>query len=257
MQIGTLQPARRGLSADVLKMIAIFAMLIDHSAYLFTADYYSPLGTVMHCIGRITGPTMFFFLAEGYHHTQNKNRYTLRLFLFACVSYLPFIYFRTGGLPTQQSAWQLNVIYTLLLAHLALRARHEIRRVPVKVLAIAGLLLLSVFGDWGYFAVLCTLLFDLLRGDFRKQAVGYCLLALTRIMPPVNDVVQMWVAGAPPERFAYYGQIIVLCGMFLPILLLHFYNGQKGNLSQVGKWMFYAFYPAHLLLLGWLRWGLV
>ena len=39
-------------------------------------------------------------------------------------------------------------------------------------------------------------------------------------------------------------------GMFLPLLLLRYYDGTRGTDRPWGKWLFYLFYPAHLLLLG-------
>lgn len=253
MQIKALQRPETGLSADGLKLIAIAAMLVDHAAFIVAPEYYGPLGTLMHCIGRITGPTMFFFLAEGYHHTKNINRYTLRLFLFACLSYLPFIYFGTGALPNGQSFLQLNVVYTLLLAHLALRARYEIKSLPLKVLAIAVVFGLSVFGDWGYLAILFTLAFDAFRGDFKRQALVYSLVAFTQVLPQAAGLIRAVSMGVP-VGWNYFGPLIVMAGLFLPLLLLRFYAGQKGKLGQWGKWLFYVFYPAHLVLLGWLRW---
>jgi hypothetical protein len=253
MQTQALQRPNKGLSADGLKLIAIAAMFVDHAAFIVAPKYYGPLETLMHCIGRITGPTMFFFLAEGYHHTKNINRYTLRLYLFACLSYLPFIYFGTGVLPNGQSFLQLSVVYTLLLAHLALRARYEIQSLPLRVLAVAAVFGLSVFGDWGYLAVIFTLAFDTFRENFRKQALVYSLVAFTQALPQAAGFIRALSMGVSVGWY-YWGPLIVMAGLFLPLLPLRFYTGQKGGLGSAGKWLFYAFYPAHLVLLGWLRW---
>ena len=55
-------PARRGLTGNLLKWIAIACMLADHAAWTFL-PFDSPFGIVMHLIGRVTGPTMRFFIA--------------------------------------------------------------------------------------------------------------------------------------------------------------------------------------------------
>ncbi len=60
----------RPLTANVLKYIAIAAMLIDHIAWSFVSDY-SVLGQIMHVIGRLTAPIMCYFIAEGYYYTRN------------------------------------------------------------------------------------------------------------------------------------------------------------------------------------------
>ena len=59
-----------------LKYIVILAMLIDHIAWAFVPTASIP-GQLMHFIGRLTAPTMAFFVAEGYIHTHNIKNYAL------------------------------------------------------------------------------------------------------------------------------------------------------------------------------------
>lgn len=235
---------RGGLSGGVLKTIAIIAMVIDHAAYAFVPDYYGPLGAALHFVGRITGPIMFFFIAQGYHLTGNKNRYTLRLAIFAAISWLPYVWFVTGGPPGPGTWWRMSVIYTLLLGHLALRALHEVKRPVLGWLLAAACLLASGIGDWAYVGVLIVILFDLLRDSFRYQAIAYAVLVALRALPSVLSAFSMAGMGLSP----YYplAQAFVQLGMLLPLLLLRFYNGRRGRGS---KWFFYIFYPAHLALI--------
>ena len=62
--------ARRGLSRNQLKYLVIVAMVIDHVAWA-VVPLLSWQGQLMHAIGRLTGPTMAFFVAEGYLHTRD------------------------------------------------------------------------------------------------------------------------------------------------------------------------------------------
>lgn len=77
------------LNRNQLKYLVIAAMLIDHIAWAFVPTA-SLLGQVMHIIGRLTGPTMAYMLAEGYHYTRNVKKYAMRLGIFAVISWLPF-----------------------------------------------------------------------------------------------------------------------------------------------------------------------
>ena len=87
---------RFGLSGNALKVIAIIAMTIDHVAWMRIEAYEQaevPLQIFLHCIGRLTAPIMFFFVAEGYHHTRNFWKYVGRMALLAVVSHFAFCYF--------------------------------------------------------------------------------------------------------------------------------------------------------------------
>lgn len=239
------------LTATTLKYIAIIAMVIDHTASAFVSDYYGPLGSVMHFLGRITGPIMFYFIAEGYHHTRNVNKYTARLAVFAVISYVPFILFRYGVLPNPVNFLTFDVIYTLFLGLLALRARHEIQNPFLRWALILLILVLSSWGDWGYFGILCILVFDTYHGEFNYQAFGYSILVFMRILIIFSPLIMLVARGQPPEDITrQLAQCFVTSGMFLPLGLLYFYNGELGSGN---KWFFYIFYPLHLLILALLK----
>ena len=249
-----LSGTKKGLSASTLKTIAIIAMAIDHTSVAFFSDF-STIGMVMRFIGRITGPVMFYMIAEGYFHTRDVNKYTLRLALFAAVSYLPFIYFESGSLPNSQNFLKLNVFYTLCLGLLALRAWCEIKQPVLRIVVVAGLMAASSIGDWGVVGVAIILVFGIFRGDFKKQAIGYALIVGANLIQPAT--LLLWAADTGVldtylPSILQYGFII--CGMFIPLILLRFYNGEKGNGY---KWLFYIFYPAHLVLLGFLKFGVL
>lgn len=84
------------LNRNQLKYIVIIAMLIDHIAWAFVPTA-SLLGQIMHFIGRLTAPTMAFFVAEGYHYTRNFKKYALRMAVFAAVSWRRLSFLRPDG----------------------------------------------------------------------------------------------------------------------------------------------------------------
>lgn len=242
-------------TVNTLKYIAIVAMAIDHIAYAFVA-YDSILFTPMHFIGRITGPTMFYFLVEGYHHTKNVNRYTARLAIFALISYFPFMYFCSGGVVTDLNFLNFNVIYTILMGLLAIRVRRELKNPVLKVFLILCLCLLSAPADWAITGVIIIIVFDYFYGNFNHQAFGYCLVVLLDVgvlhmfTSPLINLIYQHNFNINVEYYQYSLQNF---GMFLPIFLLRFYHGQKGKGGKFSKWFFYAFYPLHLLVLGLLQ----
>ena len=75
--------AKKGLNSNQLKLIAIIAMTVDHLTWVIWPGYQTGWPQLaLHCVGRITAPIMWFFIAEGYHYTHSFKKYALRLLLF-------------------------------------------------------------------------------------------------------------------------------------------------------------------------------
>lgn len=249
------------LNRNQVKYLLIAAMFIDHIAWAFV-PMDSVLGQVMHFIGRLTGPTMAYFLAEGYLHTRDVKKYAKRLGLFALISWAPFCIFELGALPINiyagdikpmgllfrfyLTAWDVSVIifpffgviYTLFLSLLAVWLWDK-GRCPkwCKVLGIIGLCVLSVFGDWPVFDVLYTLFFFVFRDNNKKKWIAFSVLT-------VGSFVFGGISWTGIYQFGIF---------MVPFLLRFWYNGESGSKKPVHKWFFYIFYPVHLLVLGVLK----
>lgn len=235
-----------------LKYIAIIAMAIDHIAYAFVPDG-SMLSIVMHFIGKITGPIMFFSAVEGYHHTKNINKYILRLGVFTLISWFPFVYFIYGGVLAEINFIKPNVIYTILLGVMAIRIRRELKNPFIKTVLVLCLIILCIPADWGTLGIIIIIVFDYFYGNFKNQAFGYCMIVLldvgvlSMITYPFFSLIYEHIFYIDDE---YFMMSLENIGMFIPIILLYFYNGQKGKSGKFSKWFFYIFYPLHLLILG-------
>ena len=224
---------RISLNRNQLKYLVIAAMLIDHIAWAFVPTA-SIAGQIMHFIGRLTGPTMGYFLAEGYIYTHNKFKYGLRLGIFALISWIPFSLFESNHWPSIH----FGVIYTLFLGFLAMWVWDKGRcSETVKAIIIAGLVLLSIPGDWGIFDVLWPLVLFQYRENEKWRFQRYTLLCAVA-------AVGFAVGGEP-----WWGGLFQLGIMMVPLILRFAYNGEKGSSHPFHKWFFYIFYPAHLLVL--------
>ena len=172
------------LSGNQLKLIAIFAMTVDHLAWAIFPGYpTAPLPLLMHLFGRITCPIMCFFIAEGYHYTRDINRYTARLFLFAVPSHFCYLFsspnftsfrsflpFSTGVLN------QTSVMWSLAWGLMMLRVVHseKIRSGALRVLCVLLICLVSFPSDWSCIAAMCVLAFGTNRGISSARRFG-CL----------------------------------------------------------------------------------
>ncbi len=150
--IGAIILEKGAISAYNLKWIALITMFIDHigaiilekgaisaynqglsSAFSYdTSVFLSKLDFFIRQIGRISFPIFCFLLVEGFYHTSNRKKYALRLFLFACISEIPFdLCFRGKIL---EFSYQ-NVMFTLLIGFLTMWAI-EILKEKKEILGI-------------------------------------------------------------------------------------------------------------------------
>ena len=94
------------MSAFVLKIIAAFFMICDHSSYVIFGH-----SSFLNYIGRFAFPIFAYQISEGYVYTHNLKKYFLRLFVFALVSQIPFMLF----LSIFYNGFKLNIFFTLCL----------------------------------------------------------------------------------------------------------------------------------------------
>lgn len=231
-------PARFQIcSGSCLKVIAILSMLVDHSAGQLLRDCawaFEPwleVGRINIClyfvlrnvIGRIGFPLFAFLVAEGYAHTSDVKRYALRLLFFAILTEPIWDLVHTGCAFTLRGQ---NVLFTLCLGVVGMwLIDHLDKRWPLRLLAFVGVTLSAFLlrCDYGMVGVVLIMLFHLFRS---KPELQYLAIA--------------GVLGRTPYSAASILSII-------PIAL---YNGKRGFIRGAwGKYIFYAIYPLHLLIL--------
>lgn len=200
-----------------LKLLAMLAMTADHIGAVFFPEI--PL---LRWIGRLAMPVLCFFIGEGLRHTRSPRRYLLRLTGFALLSELPFDLAFYGGIEWGHQ----NVYFTLALGLLALWAIQS-RDMEGWLLALTAALAAELLGcDYGMYGVLLILLLDRFHSARSEQLAAAALLNL-----------------------AFFGlQTQTLSLIALPLLWL--YNGKRG---RDDRRLFYLYYPAHLCVLGILR----
>lgn len=235
---------KSGLNRSSLKWIAIIAMTVDHYAWLFVPTH-SVLGQIFHAIGRLTGPIMFFFIAQGYIHTHNVKKYLLRLFLFAGISTLPFSFFETG----QLRFTSFGVIYTLALGLAAIWAYDKIPNRFLSWTVIILLGFLSLYGDWAIIGVIFCLIFYINRENYRRLLLSSVILTVGLYLLYVIGYAN---SGASLAESLYTNAFTL--AIIAPVLLLRLYNGENGAFPG-SRWLFYIYYPLHLVILGLLHFG--
>lgn len=247
-----------------LKLFVVCTMLLDHAATALF-DFTSLIGQIMWFFGMFTAPTMAYFVAEGYHYTRNFKKYILRMGIFALLSWLPYYYFRYGTLPfidgnyfilpfsISKNGYQENmvtgVIYTFFIALLAIWLWDKATCPKwCKIIGVLLLALLSGYGDWGMYGMLCCFFFYIFRENPKKKWIIYYILTALFF----SRYVWSCYIHHHMEMIIYYLHILGLA--FVPLLIEFVYNGQSGKRNGWIKWLFYIVYPINLIVFGIIRW---
>lgn len=239
---------KKGIAGSTLKIIAVISMLIDHIAavlilvgiyykkipYAGNKEMLNTIYIIMRAIGRISFPIFCFLLVEGYIHTSNKKKYTLRLFIFALISEIPFN-LAFGNKIFIPASRLNNVFFTLFLGICVMYIIEFIENKKINKVAtvLAIIATIVVFGgiakfikcDFKYYGILCIALFYI----FREK----------RILQILSGIVVFFY-----EVPASFGIV------YLSLITIYFYNGKRGLRT---KYFFYIFYPVHLLILYFIR----
>lgn len=230
------------LNGNQLKVIAMVAMTIDHVVDVMYPDYPTDWWIILlHIVGRLAAPIFWFFIAEGYHYTRDWKKYALRLLCFAVISHFAYNFaFGIPFVPFQTSVFnQTSVIWSLLwgVVALAVKDNSELKEWQ-KTLILVVILLITFCSNWSCIAVLAILHIGENRGNFKKQMAGMLVwVAMYAVIyaifiNPIYGVLQMFVA--------------------LTIPLLKLYNGERGQWKGM-KYLFYVYYPLHLVVCGIIR----
>ncbi len=225
-----------GLSGSTLKIIAMVTMLIDHigAAVLLRYLLYMQnqrldinqvygLYRVLRSIGRISFPIYCFLLVEGFQKTRNLGKYILRLGVFTLITEVPFdLCFSSKPFSlSHQSVMLTLLIGVITMWGVSLLEKH----LQGGILRVCGSAVIIIIGaaaaelmntDYGFIGVICIMVIYVLRQSKWLQIAGGCLVFLWEVWAPIA---------------------------FIPIA---FYNGKRGLKL---KYLFYLFYPVHLLLL--------
>lgn len=216
-------------SLSAAKWLALILMVIDHSnKYLLHESQHW-----MYVLGRVSMPLFAFVMGynlarPGMLASGGYRRVAQRLAVFGLLATAPFI--ALNKLPA--GWWPLNMMFTLLVAVVTAWLLDK-RTAWSKVLAWPVFVWGGVLGEYMWPAVgLCLCVWAYQRRPSRSLLVGFaaCFASLFLLNWLLFNDGSFWALGVVP--------VLALLQRWRVVL------------PRV-RWMFYAFYPAHLALL-WL-----
>lgn len=179
--------------------------------------------SVLQLLGGLCVPVFAFLLVEGFLHTSDFKRYFFTMLATACISEVPYDMAMRGNILDFQ---QQNLLFTLTVGLLMLYGLRMfegkegvIYRVDQVIVVIAALLWSGVVfnSDYGLCMILLIAVYYLLREKKLAKILIGCAISIMYITAPIS-------------------------GFFL-----YCYNGERG--WNKNKYVFYALYPLHLLVL--------
>lgn len=230
-----------------LHIMAMICMLCDHLWAVSLVHH-----EIFTCIGRLAFPIYAFMIVEGYFHTGNLKRYAARLLLFAVISEIPFNLVAGGRLffPVHQ-----NVLWSFLISIGLIHWNEKTKEKAVWKRILVGLITLCLayivgnitFIDYHHGGIFMVLTFYFFRG---KKWWHY-----------LAQLLCMWFINC--EILGGYGYEIDLFGnthfvarqgiAIFALIPIWLYRGRQGYHSKPLQYIYYLFYPLHLLILGMIQ----
>ncbi len=224
-----------------IKILAVTFMVIDHiGAFLF------PQFFAFRMIGRLSFILFAWLIANGARHTKHPKQYLIRLFAFGCISQIPYTLLLRTAYP---GFWEWNIFFTLSLGLIAIHILGRFGRPYATIPLIAvGVFFIEFFighMTYGVYGVLSILLFYTFFTYPKKMLISQATLAgLFYTLP-------LFFTGLPFGTL--YTQYPASLAQPLGLLAIPIIASYNGNIGPKMKWLFYAFYPVHLLILYGIR----
>lgn len=240
-------PQKVGLNTDtnLLKLVAMIAMFIDHAGKMLFPQYM-----IMRVIGRIAFPIYAYCIAVGCVYTKDPLKYFKRIALLALISQ-PFY---AVGL-AHESALMYTVSFSEHPIRAALNFYIQSWADPSILLSLAlGILVIWTIRERQLLLTLVLALFCWkIQGALDYGIRGLILMVLFYLfcskwwlsLPVMLSYMVWWgLKGSGYMLFDIRFGIQMFAVLALPLIYIH----TKSKI-RINKWLFYFYYPAHLIII--------
>lgn len=262
---------RFGINGNVLKTIALIAMVIDHIGFYFEPFLNVNFMLICRYIGRIAMPIFTYLVVQGFFHTKDFKKYVLRMGLWAVITQIVLFgltavnmnFVKQYAAATYISN-HLNILFVYTIILLMLKLIHKDllikkwtynKNLSVKIVLVITIIIACIFLplDYGIEAPLLALLFYYIE----KLKINV-LINTENIRKNINKIIRI------NEYSIIQGAYVILLFLALVLVVVYaniniytlfavipiaLYNGERGNKSKILKNGFYLlFLIQHLLL---------
>jgi len=262
---------RFGINGNVLKTIALIAMVIDHIGFYFEPFLNTNIMVICRCMGRIAMPIFTYLVVQGFFHTSNFKKYIFRIGLWSVITQISICILMVINLKyvAQYTAAKycyskLNILFIYVISLLMMKILHEDlfvkkwdinKNLSLKVISTVLIFIICIFLpiDYNIEVPLLTLLFYFIE----KLRIRF-LINTEYIRKNMSKIIKV-----NEQRIIHTVYIFLLfMSLFLVVIYLNvniytmvailpmaLYNGERGKKSKILKKFFYIFFPLQHIIL--------
>ena len=242
----------RNKNIDLLKIIAITTMVIDHLRFIMPV--YQVEFVAVGRVAFILFSCLLAYNSQRIFESDNKksiNNYFKNFLILAIISEIPY-----RILMKDQALGTMNIMFTLFLGYVAITSL-SIKgkwyfKYPIFLFVMLFALEINNKLEYGFLGVMLIVIYYCYFNS-RKLMIKYCLIPLIFLFAIVCNA-QYYIPVIELYGFSSVWVNTMLIGCLLGAGLSIFCFSNKCDLSKirvlkVGKWAWW-FYPIHMLLIG-------
>lgn len=224
------------ISQTTLKWIALISMLVDHIGVVFF-----PHLVIFRVFGRLAFPIFAFLLARGFVFGKSRKKHLIRLVVFGLIAAYPYYLVFNTFAP--------NILFTFALSYLLIWAVDGLNKSSffhanawdqfVKnfliglTILMAGLFSEIFACEYGFLGVWLPFVFWMFHTYKAEQFFFFSLLTI------------LFCLLASYGGITIYSVLQIFSLLAIPLMAIT--NNTQSK--RTWKWLFYIFYPLHLLVL--------
>ena len=265
----------KGMNADLLKLIAVITMFIDHFGYYFCTFLNPTIYTMCRNIGRIAMPVFVYILVQGFFYTKNFKKYFARITLVAIITQIIFI--SLGLLNLNVVAFKNyttniykmgNILFSFSICLLLMYIIHnkilvnkwdKNKNLLLKIFIVLGIISIYAFIpiDYDYTVPMLALMFYMLE--------KFKITIMLNRQSGAFNIQNMFSKSISEEKIKYaYKALLAVIILFvviysrlniytlLSIIPIVLYNGMRKQHNSnvtlktiIHRYGWYMFFPAH------------
>ena len=231
------------INRDMLKYMALILMGIGHMMAFIGIKHFTniprPLFIVLFYGQFFAPPVFFFFISEGFVHTRSRKKYAIRLAIIAVITQIPYYLCEFKGEPIWNILTNWSVLASLFAGLMVLIVWETKWRPGVRILIMLAITAVTVLLQFEWMGFAQVAIFSMYM--LRKKPVERFLVFFGIML------IHQYVSSGFYLGFNIQSVRYLVAEMAAMIVIIFFYNGRKGRFPTFSKWIFYVFYPLHLL----------